>query len=322
MSLLFLTPLGGLLALGALAPLAALLAVRRRAGGVRRAVGLPELPAAVLLVPLVALLAAGSLVGLAAAQPVLERTTTRHVRADAQVFVVLDTSRSMLARESTSAPARLDRAKAAAAELRGALRDVPIGVASLTDRVLPHLFPSPAEDVFVATLERAVGIERPPPRGGLATNATSLGALAAVVTHRFFSPEARRRLLVVLTDGESQPVAARSGLGARFRRPPGVETVFVHLWDPDERVYTRGAPEPQYRPDPKARSILDGVATLTGGTVYSERELGAATRRARELLGTGRTVTEGERRSRTALAPYLALTAFLPLALLLWRRDR
>lgn len=322
MSLLFLTPLGGLLALGLLAPLAALLMIRRRAREVRRAVGLPELPAAVLVVPLVALVTAGSLVALAAAQPVLERTVTRQVRGDAEVFVVLDTSRSMLARESASAAGRLERAKAAAAELRVALPDVRMGIASITDRVLPHLFPTAAEEVFQATLERAIGIERPPPRGSLATNATSLGALEAIVTRRFFSPAARSRLLVVLTDGESQPVAPRSGLGTRFREPPGVETVFLHLWAAEERVYTRGAAEPQYRPDPKARAILDGIAALTGGTVYPERELGAATQQARELLGTGPRITEGERRSRVALAPYLAAAAFVPLVLLLWRRDR
>ena len=42
----------------------------------------------------------------------------------------------------------------------------------MTNRVLPHLFPSANEDIFQATLERAIGIERPPPPSGLATVAT------------------------------------------------------------------------------------------------------------------------------------------------------
>jgi len=43
---------------------------------------------------------------------------------------------------------------------------------------------------------------------------------------------------------------------------------------------------------------------------------------ARKLLGSGETVRVGERRNRLALAPYLAGATFLPLLLLLWRRDR
>lgn len=321
MSLTFLSPLGALLALGVLLPLAALRAVRARSRLIRRTLGLPEPAARSRVAPAVALVVAAALLGLAAAQPVLDRTTTRLIRSDAETFVVIDTSRSMLARRSPGSPSRIERAKDAATRLRASLPGVPVGIASITDRVLPHLFPSADEDVFQATLERAVGIERPPPRGGFLTKATKLGALASVAGGSFFSPAARIRLLVVLTDGESLPVAAK-WLGARLRQPPGIETVFVQFWDARERVLTRGVPEPQYRPDLSARSILDGVAAATGGSVYSEGELGSAVRRAHELVGRGPTVAQGERRGRLALAPYLAAATFLPLSLLLRRRDR
>lgn len=321
MTVAFLTPLGALLALAVLIPLATLLAVRRRAGRVRRNIGLREPPRRRLLVPLAALLAAAGLLGLAAAQPIVERTTTRHVRTDAEAFVVLDVSRSMLARRGKGDRIRLERAKAAASELRASLPGVPVGIASITDRVLPHLFPSVREDLFQATLERSIGIERPPPAGSFLTNATKLDALEAVRSRRFFSPTARGRLLVVLTDGESQPVGV-ARLGALFRRPPAIQTVFLHFWDADERVFTRGLPEPQYRPDPSARSILDGLAKATGGSVYSEGQVGAAARKARQFLGEGPTVAQGERRGRIVLAPYLAFAAFVPLALLLQARDR
>jgi hypothetical protein len=125
----------------------------------------------------------------------------------------------------------------------------------------------------------------------------------------------------VLTDGESQPIGV-ARLGALFRRHPAIQTVYVHVWDADERVFTRGLPEPQYRPDPSARSLLDGLAKATGGHVYAEGEVAAAARKAGELLGEGPTVAQGERRGRIALAPYLAAAVFLPLALLLVRRDR
>jgi hypothetical protein len=317
----FLTPLGALLASALLLPLVVLLTVRRRARRVRRALGVTEPGARALLLPLAALLATGALVGLAAAQPILERTSARQVRTDAEVFLVLDVSRSMLARERPGSPRRFDRAREVATELRERLGDVPIGLASFTDRALPHLFPTSSLDVFQATLERSIGIERPPPSSGLLTQATKLDALATIRGLRYFSPTTKKRLVVTLTDGESLPVAG-ARLGSLYRRPPVIETIFVQFWNKNERVYTRGAPEPQYVVDPAARSILDGVAASTRGKVYSENEVEAVARQARRMLGRGPTEVEGKSTGREALAPYLAMAAFLPLSLLLWRRDR
>ncbi len=324
----FLTPPGGLIALVVLVPVAALFVVSRRAARVRRTIGLPELPIGRRLVPLIALLAAAGLLGLAATQPVVQRTTTRRVRADAEMLMVIDISRSMLARRSLGAPSRLERAKVAAARLRASLPGVPVGIASLTNRVLPHLFPSADADVFRATLERAIGIERPPPASGFILRpeqvsgelATSLASLASVGTRRFYSPAASHRLLVVLTDGESTPVSG-AAVGPSLRRA-AIETVFLQFWAANERVFTNGVPESQYKPNPAARSILDRLAVATQGSVYDESSLGAAVGRARKVLGSGPTVVQGHRPDRIVLAPYLAVAAFLPLTLLLWRRDR
>ena len=62
--------------------------------------------------------------------------------------------------------------------------------------------------------------------------------------------------------------------------------------------------------------------TTVGGPVFEESELGDAIGEGRRLLGEGTTVAQGQRRNRLALAPYLAGAVFLPLVLLLWRRDR
>lgn len=320
-NVIFLTPLGALLALGAILPLLALVFVRRRASRVRRGVGLPRARVRSLLVPLGAVAGMAVLLGLAAAQPVLEQTSIRRVRTDAEVFFVVDVSRSMLAREGPGSAARIDRARATASELRGLLSSARIGVASMTDRLLPHLFPSADADAFQATLDRTIGIERPPPRGSFATNATDLNSLTAVRSLRFFDPDAKKRLVVVFTDGESVPVAA-ARVGVLYQRAPEIDVIFLHVWDEDERVYTRGAPEPQYRPDPSSRGLLDRLAASMGGYVYPEQNVDAATRTARRLLGDGPTIDEGQRRGRDALAPYLAFAAFIPLSLLLWRRDR
>jgi von Willebrand factor type A domain len=320
MSLSFLTPEGVLLALGVVVPLLALALVRRRARRVRGVLGLSEPGLRRLAVALAALLTAGMLVGLAAAQPVVERTKTLEVRTDAEVFVVLDISRSMLAQEDLSSARRFDRAKAAARKLRAALQDVPVGLASLTDRVLPHLFPSADADVFEVTLERSLAIEKPPPSAGVATLATSLSSLAAIRGLRYFTPSAKKRVVVVLTDGESTPVAS-ARVGSIYRQRPAITPVFLHFWDEDERVYTRGSPE-QYRPDESSRTVLERLADSTGGEVYSEGDVGAAIAKVRDLLGSGPTVVEGRSGDRIALAPYLAAVAFFPLALLLARRDR
>ena len=320
-SFTFLTPLGALLALVVVVPLAALVLVRRRGARVRGAIGLPEPGALTRRLPVAALVLAAVLLGLAAAQPRLEWTSARKVRSDAEVFVVIDTSRSMLARSDPGSPIRYARASTAALKFRSAFDDVPVGLVSFTDRVLPHLFPSVDDDVFVATLRRSIGIDRPPPQGTFSSTATRLGALESVVSRRFFTPTSRARLLLVITDGESVPISGAK-IGAAFRRPPGVDTIFLHVWDGRERVYDGADPEPQYSPDPRSRGILDAAAVTLGGHVYDENELGGAIAKARDLLGDGATVTRGERRNRLALAPYLAGAVFLPLALLLWRRDR
>jgi len=322
-----LTPAGALLALAVLVPLAALVSLSRRASRVRRGLGLTELPTRLRLLPVVAVLAVAGLLGLAATQPLLGRTSTRHVRSDAEVLLVVDVSRSMLARQGLGAPSRLERAKSAGVRLRASLPSVPMGIASMTNRVLPHLFPSADEDVFDATLERAIGIERPPPGASflapdqpVAANATSLASLADVATQRFYSPAVTHRLLVVLTDGESTQVS-EAAVGRSFRRAR-IETVFVQFWAANEQVFTKGAPELQYRPDPAARSILERLATATGGSVYDEESLEPAMSKARDLLGSGPTVAQTHRPDPIALAPYLAAAVFLPLTLLLWRRDR
>ncbi len=321
MSLTFLTPVAALLALGVLVPLAVLVLGRRHARRVRGRLGLGEPGRRRIAVALGSLLAAAALVGLAAAQPIVERETELRVRTDAEVFVVVDITRSMLAQESVSAPMRIDRAKEAASLYRASLPTVRVGLASLTDRVLPHLFPSFRHDVYEATLERAIEIERPPPRTGFRTNVTALDSLGAVRGLRFFSPPTKKRLLVVVTDGESAGVS-NIRLAAIMRRRPEIGTIFVHVWGGDESVFNRGAREPQYKPNRDSRQLLERLADATGGSVVSEDQVSEAVRLTHAFLGDGPTVVEGERGKRLALAPYLTLLAFVPLGLALWRRDR
>jgi hypothetical protein len=295
----FLTPLGALACLAAALPVAALVLAHRRAGRAARAVGLTG--ASIGVVRPLLLVAACCAFGLAAAQPVVRGDEVRRARADAQVFFVVDVSRSMLASSGPRGASRLERARRAAVELRATLPEVPSGVAGLTDRVLPYLFPTLDQRAFASTLRDAVEPESPPP-SRVARVATSFDALASLGQRGFFPSGLERRVCVVLTDGESAPFG---GPGRGCRR------VVVQFWDRGERIYVDGAAEPQYRPDEAAPTL---AARL--GPVAREGELGRAGELVRAAVGDGPThEVRGRRPSTVALAPYAALVG---LALVLW----
>ena len=302
------------------APLAALVVATARARRVRELLRLPEQERTSWALPALAIAVVGGLVALAAAQPVLAREKTAVTRTDVEAFIVVDISRSMLA-SSRGGATRFERARVAALRLREAVPDVPVGLASLTDRALPHLFPTNDVTAFSATLRRALDIERPPPFG-FWTRATTFEPLSDLVSRNFFSRNRERRVLVVLTDGEARPVAAEA---LRYALAPsrGVRVVFVRFWSVDERVYGRsGRPEPEYAPDPRSRALLTALASGIGARVFEERELEAAERAVRAAVGTGPRVRRVQRIEPLALAQYAAAAALAPLFFLLWTRNR
>src|SRR5207245_935807 len=231
MNLGFLSPLAGLVALAVLAPLFLLAAAERRGTRARKLLGLIAPGAAARLEMPVAICLLAALLGLAAAQPVLHREVPRYARRNAEAIVAFDISRSMLAAPARTAPNRLERAKAIAKHLRAGLSDTPVGVASFTDRVLPHLFPTSDSSAFSSTVTRAIAVEHPPPIGNNVT-ATGLDVLGDVVRTGYFTPGIAHRLLVVLTDGESRdfgPAAVRRA----FPDPPPVQVIVVRAGAPD-----------------------------------------------------------------------------------------
>jgi hypothetical protein len=257
------------------------------------------------------------LLALAVAEPVIERKASRVERVGVQAYVVLDTSGSMRASSRAGAPTRLDRAEAEARELRRALPDVRFGIATLTDRLLPTIFPTGDSAVFDAALAQSIGIERPPP-AVVTIRATSLGALSELARSGFYT--APRRLAVVFTDGETTPVPG--GLGPALERGH-VSALFVHVWRPGERIFAAGTFDPVYRSDPRSGSLVARAAALTGGKVFAEGDVGALVAAARERLaapGRAATVRASEVR-RVPIAKWFVAAAILPLAFLLWRRN-
>jgi hypothetical protein len=314
----FLSPLGALVAVAVVAPLTAYALLELRARRVSHRLGLEPPPLRTRLgIPGAIAIVAG-LLGIAAAQPVVSGTRTHAGRSDAQVYVLFDDSRSMLARSAAGAPTRLMRAKSLALQLRHAVADVPVGIASLTDRVLPHLFPTLDSDVFESTLRDSIGIERPPPAGteDLATDYNSIGSAG---TNNYYRPDVRKRLLVLFSDGESRffdEVQLQKDL-----EKGGVHVLFVHLWDPNEKIYVqRNNVDPGYRPDPQSRDEARRVAAAGGGEVLGERPE-VLVGRAKAYLGSGRETKVREQRTRVSLGPYVALAALLPLGFVLLRRN-
>ena len=306
----FLTPRGAFLALLALLPLAALVLAARRVERARRALRLPAPDGtdwvwrAVLSVAFVLLLV------LAAMQPALETTTTLRARTDAQAFVVLDTSRSMLAAPSPGGPTRLQAARREALTLPGRLAGIPLGVATFTDRVLPDLFPTSDSAAFDSVVQ-SVRIENPAPRE-VNTVATTFDALTELATEGFFTSKATRRAVILITDGESRafdPAGVAQTLAQH-----GIRLVVLRVGHGDDRVWRAdGKPEANYRPDMQGAALA--VARLR--TAVGEPSGADAAGIVARALGQGPTERVGvEPRSRT-LAPLFALLALVPLGLLL-----
>jgi hypothetical protein len=321
-SIVFLTPTAAFVALAAVLPLAALVLAGRRVRAARALLRLPPPPPSRLLPKVLALAAVPMLLGVAAAEPALRTQTSSRVRTDAQAMFVIDISRSMLAAKSPTAATRLMRAQQEAIAIRNALPEIPSGVATFTDRVLPALLPNSDPAVFDDTVTHAVAIEQPPP-SDVNVIATDLGNLNVLGTGDYFAPSVRKRLVVVLTDGESRPFDPVK-LAHALATGPGIHLVLVHVWATGEQVYDGSTPESAYHEDPTSGSALDSLAAATNGTAVGENQIGRAVRAAQADLGTGPTIVTGRTERTRTLAPYVALLALLPLLLLArgdaWRR--
>jgi hypothetical protein len=309
-SLVLLTPLGGLAALGAALPVAVAVLVARRARATAAFLGLTPGPSTPNLPRTAAAAGICVLLGLAAAQPVLESTGSERVRRSSQALFVVDVSRSMLASQEAGGPTRLERAKEVVLRLRRAVPDVPAGIAGLTDRVLPYVFATSDEATFESVLRRSVAIEAPPPEE-VARNATSFGALAAVPTSGLFAPSASRRTCVLVTDGETGQYSSAS-VAAALGGPRGCSLLVVQVWQPGERIFgPDGRPEAAYRPDEAARSAVHRLAEATRGRDFDAGDTGSAAAALRGLAATGPTGRTTVVERQRPLAPWLAAAALV-----------
>jgi hypothetical protein len=314
----FLTPAAGLVALAVILPLAAFLRTEQRAERVRSLLRLAA-PAGSPRVTVAALAIVALLVGIAAAQPVYEQWDDRPERVDAQVFFALDTTRSMMASAGPGEPTRWDRAVAAARRMRDSIRDVPVGIASLTDGALPLLFPTTNGGSFDNVLRHSIAVDKPLSDQAENRQATDLGATRFFASGNFFRG-ARRRVLVVFTDAQTKRYDVGE-LTGEFSRS-GVSVILVRFWKDRELVHGPDGVEDAYVPDPaSAATAAEAYAQQVRGQTFHEDELDAAIDVVRSKLGSKSTITRVRTVDIEPLGPYVLIAALLPLSFLLVRRN-
>jgi hypothetical protein len=312
----FLTPLDGLFVLSVALPLASLLLTERRATRIRRLLDVVDHRRRAVASVVAALVTLSALVAVAAAQPVVIREKTVSQRADAEAFILFDTSLSMRAARGPDTPSRLQRAKRLAIQLQRALPDLPFGIAAMTDRSLPVLMPTTDRTLFERTVRQSLAVNEPPPSQLYKNRATTFDALIPLVGSRFYTKGVRRRLLIVYTDGESAKPSALS-----FTLQRRVTPVFVHVWKPGERIYNHGRADPRYLADPASAAALASIAKSTDARTFPEADTTGVARAARDAVGRAGTRTRIDAYARIALAPWFVLGSVVPLGFLLWRRN-
>jgi hypothetical protein len=319
MDITFLSPSAALIGLAVLLPVVAFALSEARARAARVTLRLPA-PATRGWSYVAAIVAFSALLAIGAAQPVFERERSHSVRGDAEALFVFDTTRSMAAADSPGDSTRFERARALGRRLRSAVPELRVGLATVTDRVLPHLFPTGRSESFQATLSDAIGIEQPASVQRGNALGSSFEAFAALPKSGFFTEQSKRRVLVVFTDAESRPFDPDQ-LRLEFRQSH-IRTAIVRVGHAGEQVFTaRGEPEPGYQSVGGAEEAAATFSRATGGRAFEEDELGSVVDYVRSAVGTGGPRIEARDVEPTPLAAWAFGAAFLPLAFLLWRRN-
>jgi hypothetical protein len=305
-TLVFLTPRGALVALAFVVPLAALVSRERAGGRLRSALSLHH-PTRVRSLPrVVGIVALAALIAAAAAQPSLRTTSSARVRANAELYLTFDVSRSMLASSGPGGVVRFERARAIGGRLQRAFRDVPTGVATLTNRMMPLLFPTGDERGVIATIGHSLKILQPQPAFLTAERATQIGTLDLAADRSYFDPGIGKRVLIVLSDLDTDFFSLKGTL--ELLRRHQIEPFLIRVAVPGERIFdSRGRPA-AYR---SVTTVSVRTLRAAGWHAYEENEVGRAIVDIRGFLGKGATVPSGLVQSRRDLAWVPAVGALL-----------
>jgi hypothetical protein len=302
--LVFLTPRAALVGLAFAAPLLAVALRERAFARARVTLGLRSPSLARILVRPMGLIALAALVAATAAQPAVRATDSTPIRSDAELLLSFDVSRSMEAAATPGSVVRLERARALGRAVHDALPDVPTGVATLTNRMMPLLFPTGDGQGVTAVIDHALRLMQPKPAALTAARASSLGALTLAADRSYFNPSARKRALVVFTDLDSDFFSLEGTL--RLLRQNRIEPFLVRVAAPGERIF-----EASGRPNTYVSVSTVSVDELRRARwhAFEENERARLIAELRTYLGRGPVGASGLVESQRDLASWFALAA-------------
>lgn len=232
-----------------------------------------------------------ALAAVAASEPSLRQVQRVQLRADAEVYVFLDASASMLASSTSSAPTRLEQARQAAAEFARSLpADLPLGAGALPQSPLPLTAPTGNRQLFLSAIDNLTTPGTLPEHLYGNLTATNFGNLAGLVNARYFLPQTRRRIVVVLTDAEG-PSFDETSTAAALKRAH-IHLVFVRFGSPSDHIWLRrrsASPvvDANYSPDLTDLAEVRLLAKDTSGAFYGQDQLPAAIDEVVGMIGHG-----------------------------------
>lgn len=237
---------------------------------------------------------AGLVIGLAAfaaSEPSLAQTKNVQLRADAEVYLFVDASASMLAGASSHAPTRLQQARSASVGFaRDLPADLPLGAGALPQSPLPLTAPNGDRQLFLAAIDHLTTPGSLPEHLYGGRTATDFSNLTTLTSTHFFLPKTKRRIVVVLSDAEG-PAFDTATTAATLKRAH-IRLVFVRFGSSRDRIWLqRPGQSPvidaKFEPDLADLGQVRLLAGETGGAFYDQRSVGAAVDKVARLAGHG-----------------------------------
>jgi hypothetical protein len=255
-----------------------------------------------------------ALAAFAASEPSLRQTKRVQLRADAEVYLFVDASASMLASASSHAPTRLQQARAASAAFaQGLPPDLPLGAGALPQSPLPLTAPNGDRQLFLAAINHLTTPGSLPEHLYGGRTATDFSNLTTLTSTHFFLPKVKRRIVVVLSDAEGPSFDTTSTLSTL--KHAHIRLVFVRFGSSSDRIWLHPPGQSpvldtKFEPDLSDLGQVRLLAGETGGGFYDQRGIGEAVDKVERLAGQGPDrPAEPLSLYADALGPYVLLAA-------------
>jgi len=230
----------------------------------------PGLVARLRDLPMVLRLGAVVLVGVALARPQSTQVTDDLELEGIDIVIALDMSGSM--QETDLVPNRLEAAKAVIADF---VRRRP------SDRIGLVIFGRDAFTDIPLTLDHGTFLRMLSELqiGIIDGRATAIGNGIGVALNRLRKSDAKSKVIIVLTDGENNAGNISPEQAARYAQTLGVKIYTVLAGTSDAEAAAPGRPRQPVNP-----KLLEGIASMTGGTPYLATDTRALHERFQKII--------------------------------------